>query len=93
MFDRKSELDQAFNYFHKKYCKMGYLSEFVPYLALVESRISNDLLLISNQQLCIDLGVDIEMLYTELRELVDLRQKLSLVAETEKKNECSGRSK
>ncbi len=93
MFGKTSEIDLAISYFDKNN-KTSYVYEYhVAYLALLESRISNDLLLIGNQKLCIDLGVDIEMIYTELRELLALRQKISLCAATEKKNECGGRSK
>lgn len=92
MFDRKSELNAAVKNFFDSNSKILGMDEFAAYFALVESRISNDILLINNQQLCIDLGVDVKMLYTELQELVVLRQKLYLSPEAEKKNGYGRRS-
>lgn len=93
MFDRRSELNAAVKNFLDSNSKGLRDDDFTAYFALVESRISNDILLINNQQLCIDLGIDIKMLYTELQELVALRQKLYLSPEAEKKNGYGRRSR
>lgn len=47
------------------------------WIALIESRITNNLMLISNPALCSELGLDVEDLYTELRELMTIRKKIS----------------
>lgn len=55
----------------------GGIELYVNYAALVESRLTNDLMLIENESLCASLGLDIDNLYAEIEELVFLRKKIS----------------
>lgn len=47
------------------------------YASLVESRITNNLMLIGNPELCSKLGLNVDFLYEEIEELVVIRQKIS----------------
>lgn len=55
----------------------GGIELYVNYAALVESRLTNDLMLIENESLRLSLGLDIDKLYAEIEELIFLRKKIS----------------
>lgn len=55
----------------------SYTELYMEFATLVESRITNDLMLMNNPDLCSKLGIDVLSLYAELEELVAIRQKVS----------------
>lgn len=56
------------------------------FATLVESRITNNLMLMSNPELCSKLGMDVPSLSAELEELVAIRQKISFGKAKEETN-------
>ena len=54
-----------------------YYVEAITYAAFVESRITNNLMLINNPTLCGQLGVNPQDLIAELHTLIPIREKLS----------------
>ena len=78
MFGRRNELLYSAMTNFDKNNKSGYLTDFYTmYMTLIESRMSNDLRLIGDPELCHRLGLDIEMLNSELQDLIALRQEVS----------------
>lgn len=55
------------------------------YLTLIESRITNNLMLINNPALCSQFGLNVNDLYAELENLMVIRQKISFSDKTYKK--------
>lgn len=82
MFGEKNKHDDIYDDF-KKFCTVNDFDIFyaygsaLTYAALVESRITNNLLLIGNTELCERLGLDIDNLYAEIEHLAVIRQKIS----------------
>lgn len=70
--DDYANFDKANNFSY-----MGGTELYMEFATLVESRITNDLMLMNNPDLCSKLGIDVLSLYAELEELVAIRQKIS----------------
>lgn len=62
-----------------------YYTEYITYATLVESRITNNLMLISNPTLCRQLGLNCKDLFEELQSLIPIREKLSFDSENKQR--------
>lgn len=85
MLGKNNSIHEDFEYFLKNNnFKVG-SDWMMQYATLAETRLQNNLTLLSNPTLCAQYGINVEDLYAELDSLMEIRQKISFSDRQNKK--------